>query len=104
MKQMSSGSHIATAVFPAFSFGNRMLPLTYEHPKELLAVGNRTLLHRAMLEAHLAGIENFILIVLSSTDLHPIGLSASCKEKLHALEKLAARWPNQYEEAVLITR
>lgn len=101
---MSSHSNLEIAVFPVFSFGTRMLPLTYEHPKELLAVGNRTLLHWAMREAQLAGIEKFVLIVLSSTDLHPFGLSADYKHKLGSLGKLAERWPNQYQETVLITR
>src|SRR5690606_12637250 len=53
---------IDTVVIPVGGLGSRMLPLTNAIPKNLLAVGDRTLIDYAVEAAELAGAENIIIV------------------------------------------
>ncbi|MEE8413139.1 MAG: bifunctional sugar-1-phosphate nucleotidylyltransferase/acetyltransferase, partial [Dehalococcoidales bacterium] len=51
------------AVILAAGEGSRMRPLTYTRPKVMLTIANKPILEHLLIEAKLAGIEEFILIV-----------------------------------------
>lgn len=53
---------IRKAVFPVGGLGTRFLPATKSSPKEMLTVVDKPLIHYAVEEARLAGVEEFIFV------------------------------------------
>lgn len=57
---------IKSAVIPAAGLGTRLLPITKAIPKEMLAIGNRPIIHFIVEECLAAGIEHLVIVINDS--------------------------------------
>jgi UTP--glucose-1-phosphate uridylyltransferase len=55
-------------MIPAAGLGSRFLPLTAVHPKELLPLGTKPLIHHALEEAERAGFDGAVIVLSPAKD------------------------------------
>jgi UTP--glucose-1-phosphate uridylyltransferase len=90
------------AVIPLSGLGTRLLPLSYGVPKDLLPIGGRSLLHHAMREAAVAGIQEFILVLPRDASLRPYFLDREVVVGETQTSGLAREWFSLLERVTAV--
>lgn len=78
----ASPAALDTVVIPVAGLGTRMLPLTMSAPKNLLPLGDKTLIHYAVREAALAGARKIVIVCSAQEE-------ALYRAQFQASEKIA---------------